>query len=254
VPPSAREFFRAIHGGRGKVYITSSGELSYQVKDGDPRYETVQSGEGTTKHPVLPQGHHREDERRTNSPGRTGFLRLCERARSNSDDPADGLDLEKVRLWGPSWGSRSTHRNLPPERRPMEAPKSLREATGTNVGIGPHLPRSHAESKTDNRSMTFVKLRDKIQEERKGRQKRHSWRRGDLWGKISTPLASLIFGCWALHLNPVPSQRQSHGFGVAIALIFVLDSVYLADQIGKNGGLPPLPRVSPKCYRRHRGD
>jgi lipopolysaccharide export system permease protein len=241
VPPSSREFFK-LSGEALEGLVTSSAELYYPLKVGDHVDEIVQIYGGFDK----TTGYFRkvtitkmsEDRKHLGEPA---FCVYAERAKANSADPT-GLDwtFEQVRI--------TDLRGTP--GRPVEIltkvnklnTQSLQEVTGTKVGMGKTFKGVILSLKPDNRSMTFGELRDKIREERKAGIGDTLADEVDLWGKISTPLASLVFGMLGAPLGIRPHRgSKAMGFGMAIALIFLYWLLYnWLYQIGKNGGLPPL--------------
>jgi lipopolysaccharide export system permease protein len=98
---------------------------------------------------------------------------------------------------------------------------------------------------TDNKQMTFVQLRDKINKERaQGSLNLEVTLANefDLWSKVSLPLASLIFGLVAAPLGIRPQRgSRTMGFGIAVGIIFLYWVVHnWMYQVAKGGTLPPL--------------
>jgi lipopolysaccharide export system permease protein len=95
---------------------------------------------------------------------------------------------------------------------------------------------------TDNRRMTFMELRDKINRERAEGNTNTLGDEVDLWEKISLPLASLVFGLVGAPLGIRPQRgSKAMGFGVAIGIIFLYWVLYRWMYIlGRGGGLPPV--------------
>ncbi len=174
--------------------------------------------------------------------GKADFYIEAERARPNSGDPK-GLDwyYEGVRPV-----------DLRPHAKYMVdtviasmTTRSLKSTLGADVGMGKSFTGVLQAQKRDNRSMTFQELRDKIREERaNGKQEAQDIGADevDLWGKISTPLASLVFGLVGAPLGIRPQRgSKAMGFGVAIGIIFLYWVAYnWLYQLGKGGALPPL--------------
>jgi lipopolysaccharide export system permease protein len=95
---------------------------------------------------------------------------------------------------------------------------------------------------SDNRQMTFVELRDKINRERAQGSLNTLGDEFDLWSKISLPLASLIFGLVAAPLGLRPQRgSRTMGFGIAVGIIFLYWVVHnWMFQVAKGGGLAPI--------------
>lgn len=89
---------------------------------------------------------------------------------------------------------------------------------------------------------SFRELRKEIQQDKKkGFDSRG--KEVDLYGKISLPLASFIFGMVgaALGLNTRRGGGKTVGFGLAIFIVFLYWVFYHSMfVVGKNGGMPPM--------------
>ncbi len=95
---------------------------------------------------------------------------------------------------------------------------------------------------TDPNNKSFRNLQKEIASDRsKGHDVRGQ--EVDLYGKISLPFASLIFGIVgsALGMNTQRGGGKSVGFGLAIFIVFIYWVFYHSTfVVGKNGGLPPM--------------
>jgi len=174
--------------------------------------------------------------------GHAEFSVFAERARPLSDDPR-GLDwqYENVRILD--------MRPIPDRKDWIETnlavatTESLRRALhGKDVGMKQTFKGLVQPPTRDNRSMTFRQLRDKIRLERAAGDPSALEDEVDLWGKLSTPIASLIFGMVGAPLGIRPNRgSKGMGFGIAIGIIFLYWVSYnWLYHIGKNGGLHPL--------------
>lgn len=95
---------------------------------------------------------------------------------------------------------------------------------------------------TDPNRKSFRDLKAEIQVARKGGEDVRG-REVDLYGKISLPFASFIFGIVgaALGCNTQRGGGKTVGFGTAIFIVFLYWVFYHAMfVVGKNGGLPPI--------------
>jgi lipopolysaccharide export system permease protein len=97
--------------------------------------------------------------------------------------------------------------------------------------------------------MTFRQLRDKINRERAEGNLDTGGDEVDLWGKISMPLASLVFGLVGAPLGMRPHRgSKAVGFGMAIGIIFMYWVIYnWMYVVGKNGSLPPIVAAFSGC-------
>ncbi len=102
----------------------------------------------------------------------------------------------------------------------------------------------NTQSTTDANRLSFGQLRQEIAANKaQGRFLEARGEEVDLYGKISLPLASLIFGVVgaALGLNTNRGGGKTVGFGMAIFIVFLYWVFYHSMfVVGKNGGLPPM--------------
>ena len=173
--------------------------------------------------------------------GHPEFVVTAERARPNSDDPkGEDWTYQGFRIFDlrpdadPKYLVRNYIKSITSE--------ALRNTVDSNIGMRQTFRGVIQSAKPDNRSMTFRELRDKIRIERAQNSRDADGDEVDLWGKISTPLASLIFGLVGAPLGIRPHRgSKAMGFGVAIGIIFIYWATYnWMYVVGKNGGLPPL--------------
>jgi lipopolysaccharide export system permease protein len=111
-----------------------------------------------------------------------------------------------------------------------------------NVRLGRDFHGIMQTEVTDNHRMTFLQLRDKIEQEKSQGDINTLGDQVDLWEKLSLPLASLIFGLVGATLGVRPHRGSKvMGFGIAISIIFIYWVIYHWMYIvGKSGGLPPF--------------
>jgi lipopolysaccharide export system permease protein len=118
-----------------------------------------------------------------------------------------------------------------------------------NVGVRRSFRGVMQSEPRDNRSMTFRQLRDKINSERAEGNLDTGGDEVDLWGKLSMPLASLVFGLVGAPLGVRPHRgSKAVGFGMAIGIIFMYWVIYnWMYVVGKNGSLPPVLAAFSGC-------
>lgn len=93
---------------------------------------------------------------------------------------------------------------------------------------------------TDPNRRSFRDLQADIQAARKAGEDVRG-REVDLYGKISLPFASFIFGVVGAALGCNTQRGKSVGFGTAIFIVFIYWVFYHAFfVVGKNGSLPPM--------------
>jgi len=111
-----------------------------------------------------------------------------------------------------------------------------------NASIGKRWEEVLSAVRDDPNSKSFATLRREIEvDRRKGLET--GGKEVDLYGKLSLPLASLIFGIVgaALGLNTQRGGGKTVGFGMAIFIVFLYWIFYHSMfVVGKEGGLPPL--------------
>jgi len=243
VPPATRQYVRLKTEVAGEL-ASEGKELFYTVKspDGDhvARIINVYGGydqktNTLRKVMIIEMSHDRQ------TVGEPAFCIYAQRAKPNLKD-VSGMDwsFEDVRVVDLRYDQ---NRKLWPEQHVDQATiRSLQESTGTPVSMGRSLKGVLRAQKPDNRSMTFHELRDKINDERRTGSLDTDGDEVDLWGKISTPLASIIFGLVGAPLGIRPQRgSKAMGFGIAIGIIFAYWFLYnWLYQIGKNGGLSPM--------------
>ncbi len=92
--------------------------------------------------------------------------------------------------------------------------------------------------------LSFLQLQHEIEHERmQGRLLEARGNEVNLYGKLSLPLASLIFGVMgaALGLNTQRGGGKARGYGNAILIVFLYWMLYNSMfLVGKNGTLPPI--------------
>ncbi|HZO89908.1 MAG TPA: LptF/LptG family permease [Chthonomonadaceae bacterium] len=119
--------------------------------------------------------------------------------------------------------------------------KELR-ALPRGASIGKRWDEVLSVQRDDPNSKSFSQLRQEIEAERqKGMDT--GGKEVDLYGKISLPLASLIFGMVgaALGLNTQRGGGKTVGFGMAIFIVFLYWIFYHSMFVlGKGGSLPPM--------------
>jgi lipopolysaccharide export system permease protein len=116
------------------------------------------------------------------------------------------------------------------------------KALPRQASIGKSFEDVLSNDREDPNSKSFRTLRQEIEaERRKGIDT--GGQEVDLYGKISLPLASLIFGVVgaALGLNTQRGGGKTVGFGMAIFIVFLYWIFYHSMfVVGKEGGLPPI--------------
>ncbi len=103
-------------------------------------------------------------------------------------------------------------------------------------------PQSILENEQqDARLYTFVQLRDRIKRLRANGDVNTAAIEVDLWGKLTFPLACLIFGILGAPLGIRPSRSgKAMGFGIAVSIIFVYWVLYRwLYVVGSEGHIPP---------------
>ncbi len=240
VPPSTREFMRlkqeAVEG-----LVTTGHPLKYFVTEGERVDEVVVVDGGYDSHS---HGFLRVSIlKMSNDPKRVGqpdLVVYAEQAIPQGDDPT-GLD----------WKYKGCYlKDVRPDKDKKYiidvflgdvGPEALQKFG--NVGMRQSFKGVLRSEKPDNRSMTFRELRDKIRDERaQGKYKEALEDEVDLWGKLSTPLASLIFGIVGAPFGVRPHRgSKAMGFGIAIGIIFLYWVTYQwMFVVGKSGALPPM--------------
>ncbi len=243
VPPATRQFVRLRAEVLGGL-ATAGQELFYTVKSSDGNHVARiinvyggydQKSNTLRKVMIIEMSHDRA------SVGEPAFCIYAQRARPNLKD-VSGFD------WTFEDGRVNDLRDNPERKTIVDVhfkeitTKSLQESTGTPVTMGRTLQGIFRAQKRDNNTMTFHELRDKINEERLAGSLDTDGDEVDLWGKISTPIASLIFALVGAPLGVRPQRgSKAIGFGIAIGIIFAYWFLYnWLYQIGKNGGLSPM--------------
>lgn len=118
---------------------------------------------------------------------------------------------------------------------------------GLSLGRSPeNIVRSGA---FDAKRLSFLELRDYIARLRMEGDPETLGAEVDLWGKLTFPLACLIFGILGAPLGIRPHRSgKTIGFGIAIAIIFTYWVLYRWLYIvGQGGGLPPIVAAFTPC-------
>lgn len=240
MPPATREFHRlrqeAVEG-----IVTTGQPLSYTVKDGDKVDEFVNVHGGYD----AKTGSFRRVtilvmSRDPKRPGEPDFVIFAERAKPLTDDPR-GLQWKYYGVRPIDLRPESLERYSPDVTIDELEPEGMSQFGG--AGMKQTFQGVLRSEKPDNRTMTFRELRDKIKEERaQGKDQESLADEVDLWGKLSTPLASLIFGLVGAPFGVRPHRgSKTLGFGIAIGIIFLYWVTYQwMYVVGKNGAIPPL--------------
>jgi lipopolysaccharide export system permease protein len=110
-----------------------------------------------------------------------------------------------------------------------------------NVRMGHDFKGIVEQNVLDNNTMSFRSLRDKINGEI-ARGNDTLGAQVDLWGKLSVPLASVIFGIVGIPLGVRPHRgSRAMGFGLAIGIIF---TYYILNKwmyiLGSHGTIQPF--------------
>jgi lipopolysaccharide export system permease protein len=111
-------------------------------------------------------------------------------------------------------------------------------------------PKSIVENQQqDVRMYSFVQLRDRIRRLRANGDINTAAIEVDLWGKLTFPLACLIFGVLGAPLGVRPSRSgKAMGFGIAVSIIFVYWVLYRwLYVVGSEGHIPPILAAFTPC-------
>ncbi len=240
VSPAATREFLVLKKEVTQGLVTSGKPLTYNVMKGDrvDEFVYVDSGYDSKTHSFRNVTIVKMSDA-ADRQGRPDVLIEADRAWPLSDNP-NGLDwkYEGVRILD----LRPDPKNVFEAHSNELTTESLRKTVGAAVGMNKTFKGVIQSEQRDNRSMTFRELSDRIKQEQAAGDQNVGADEVDLWGKVSTPLASLVFGLVGAPLGIRPQRgSKAMGFGVAIGIIFLYWVAYnWLYTIGKSGGLPPL--------------
>lgn len=126
---------------------------------------------------------------------------------------------------------------------------TTRTLPAKRMGLGLD-PKSIVENQQqDVRMYTFAQLRDRIRRLRENGDINTAAIEVDLWGKLTFPLACLIFGILGAPLGVRPSRSgKAMGFGIAVSIIFVYWVLYRwLYVVGSEGHMPPILAAFTPC-------
>jgi lipopolysaccharide export system permease protein len=241
VPPSMRAYYALVQNATEQIAATNR-PLHYVVKregeDGVDEFVSIEGGYDAKTRTL----RRVTILKMSDDPRHRGKPELCVYAEQARARDPKGLDWDfyecYVRYLRPTEDDKGEKR----QQADIYFEQAKTSTIGKNVRMGRDFKGIMGAEVTDNRRMTFMELRDKINRERAEGNTNTLGDEVDLWEKISLPLASLVFGLVGAPLGIRPQRgSKAMGFGVAIGIIFLYWVLYRWMYIlGRGGGLPPV--------------